>query len=364
MVENVRAHGTGGLNIDASRVGVADADYARNASGDRGHDGTRTGDEQGATNLQPGGGSASAIGRWPPNALFVHTPGCRKIGTREVRTGVAGPNSGGFGGGMFGGSVGPDNIGGTHAVDGKETIAAYACEPGCPVADLDRQSGPAGAAAAAASGPTLTGETPVGRAFGARNGTDRPAPFHNDKGGASRFFPNFTVDEDDIHPEDTFPFRYQAKAARSEREYGTEGLAPRAGHDAVDREVGSDGLNSPRAGAGRTTKAVRNFHPTVKPVALARWLVRLLVPPGGTVLDPFLGSGTTGIAAVREGFGFVGIEKDTEEGYVDIAVSRIRKAEADLDARASAASTGTPDIAVSRIRKAEADLDAPPKGVR
>ena len=53
----------------------------------------------------------------------------------------------------------------------------------------------------------------------------------------------------------------------------------------------------------------RNPHPTVKPVELMRWLVRLVTPPGGTVSDPFTGSGSTGIAALREGFDFIGVER-------------------------------------------------------
>lgn len=65
----------------------------------------------------------------------------------------------------------------------------------------------------------------------------------------------------------------------------------------------------------------RNPHPTVKPTALMQWLVRLVTPPGGVVLDPFAGSGSTGRAALLEGFRFVGIEKDPE--YIDIARRRI-----------------------------------------
>jgi len=65
----------------------------------------------------------------------------------------------------------------------------------------------------------------------------------------------------------------------------------------------------------------RNDHPTVKPIALMRWLIRLVTPPGGVVLDPFLGSGTTGIAAALEGFPFVGIERDPD--YMQIARARI-----------------------------------------
>ena len=71
----------------------------------------------------------------------------------------------------------------------------------------------------------------------------------------------------------------------------------------------------------RTADAARTIHPTVKPIDLMRWLVRLVTPPGGTVLDPFAGSGTTGIAAALEGFDFIGIER--EAGYVEIAEARI-----------------------------------------
>jgi site-specific DNA-methyltransferase (adenine-specific) len=65
-----------------------------------------------------------------------------------------------------------------------------------------------------------------------------------------------------------------------------------------------------------------NHHPTVKPTDLMTYLCRLVTPPGGTVLDPFMGSGSTGKAAVREGFRFVGIDITPE--YVDIARARIR----------------------------------------
>lgn len=94
---------------------------------------------------------------------------------------------------------------------------------------------------------------------------------YGDRGGASRFF-------------------YSAKASQAERNAGTRG---------------GDG----------------NGHPTVKPVSLMRWLVRLITPPGGVVLDPFLGSGTTGIAAVLEGCEFIGCER--EASYVEIASARI-----------------------------------------
>jgi len=70
-----------------------------------------------------------------------------------------------------------------------------------------------------------------------------------------------------------------------------------------------------------TNAAHRNVHPTVKPIELMRWLVRLVTPPGGLVLDPFTGSGTTGCAAVLEGFRFMGLEREPE--YAAIAQARI-----------------------------------------
>lgn len=129
-------------------------------------------------------------------------------------------------------------------------------------------------------------------------------PQYGDSGGASRFF-------------------YVAKASRAERDAGCEALPARTAGEATDREEGTAGLSSPRAGAGRTGGA-RNVHPTVKPVALMRWLVRLVTPPGGAVLDPFTGSGTTGVAALEEGFKFCGVEQSAE--YVEIAKARLEHA--------------------------------------
>lgn len=81
-------------------------------------------------------------------------------------------------------------------------------------------------------------------------------------------------------------------------------------------------MDSPRAGAGRTAVGgVWCSHPTVKPTELMRYLCRMVTPPGGTVLDPFMGSGSTGRGAVLEGFNFIGIEMN--EDYLAIAQARI-----------------------------------------
>jgi site-specific DNA-methyltransferase (adenine-specific) len=99
---------------------------------------------------------------------------------------------------------------------------------------------------------------------------------------------------------------YAAKASRIEREAGLDLLPKRSA------AIFSGSGGAPRA----------NLHPTVKPLSLMRWLTCLVVPPGGLVLDPFAGSGSTGCAAVLEGRPFLGIER--EGGYVQIAQARIR----------------------------------------
>ena len=133
-------------------------------------------------------------------------------------------------------------------------------------------------------------------------GVSKPEHFRSDKGSASRFF-------------------YCAKASRADREEGCEKLPTRSGAEATDRQEGTAGLNSPRAGASRTAEAVRNHHPTVKPTELMRYLIRLITPPGGTVLDPFMGSGSTGKAAMLEGATFRGC--DLDPAYLTIAEARI-----------------------------------------
>ena len=122
-------------------------------------------------------------------------------------------------------------------------------------------------------------------------------------------------------------FFYVAKPSRTERDEGLDHLPASTGGAATGREDGSAGLGNPRAGAGRTGGS-RNVHPTVKSVALMRWLCRLITPPGGVVLDPFAGSGTTGVAALAEGLSFVGCEQGGGEGdpYLPILLGRLQRA--------------------------------------
>jgi site-specific DNA-methyltransferase (adenine-specific) len=151
------------------------------------------------------------------------------------------------------------------------------------------------------------------------NGKGIPHPsFFNyaDSGSAARFF-------------------YCAKASRTDRDEGCDHLPARSGADAVERDEGTAGLQSPRAGAGRTADTVRNFHPTVKPTDLMRYLCRLVTPPAGLVLDPFCGSGSTGKAALLEGLRFVGV--DLDPAHVAIAEARCQFAVDTVAEQAAAA---------------------------
>jgi DNA modification methylase len=121
---------------------------------------------------------------------------------------------------------------------------------------------------------------------------------------------------------------YQCKKPqRSDKEQGLDHLTGKTGAEATHRKEGSAGLDNPRAGAGRTADEVKNFHPTVKPIKLMRWLCRLLTPKGGTVLDPFLGSGTTAVSAILEGFNAIGCEMTDD--YYPIIQGRVNWAKAE-----------------------------------
>jgi site-specific DNA-methyltransferase (adenine-specific) len=259
---NVLAYGTGALNIDGCRVGTSD----------------ELGRPQGTMpqpmdwgNESPGGryvSTGNPAGRWPANLVFTHAADC-----------------------------------------GDECVA------GCPVMELDGQSG---VGVSRAGGKAGWQDEYVGGTY-----TPIPRTGHNDTGGASRFF---TVTEWDPTA-DVPPFRYVAKPSKRERNAGLDGLPEREWKGNY-----GDGIqdNRPHTRDGYTYQSTtRNTHPTVKPVALMRWLVRLVTPPGGTVLDPFAGSGTTLVAAVLEGFDAIGCEMTDD--YLPIIEGRVAWAEQQAD---------------------------------
>ena len=291
IAENVLKWGTGGINIDGFRVG----NKTKTNGGSPNINDSWIGANKGYVN-----GVESAIhnyGRFPANLILTHHPECECVGTKKVK-GVTGGENEFIAESKFG------QISGNvqkpfHYADenGEETIEDWNCHEDCPIRILDEQSGQL-------KSGSLNGEY---HGFGnngiyGKSGTSY-RNYQGDKGGASRFF-------------------YCAKASKSERNKGLEGFEEK-------QSVGGGGgigdyiedINSASGKYGSEKAPNKNFHPTVKPIKLMQYLAKLITPPNGIVLDPFCGSGTTGVACKLEGFEFVGMEQDAE--YTKIAEARI-----------------------------------------
>jgi hypothetical protein len=264
---NLLEYGTGALNVDGCRVGAAAGDY------DHGSNDLGKRDDESNWRFEARKVPPNDAGRWPPNLVLTHSAACELIGSRQVRGDARssgqehGERQGGFADvGADRGSKRPNgHLYGDQAVD------VFACAPDCPVAELDRQSG----ALTSGANPARRGSGKIRDAYGEFAGQQDCAVYRGaESGGASRFYP---------------VFRYQAKAPASERPRGEDGTA----------------------------------HPTVKSLSLMQWLVRLITPPGGTVLDMFAGSGPTAEACIIEGFRCVLIEK--ERPSAELIRTRLRK---------------------------------------
>jgi hypothetical protein len=295
VVENLLKHGTGTLNIDGCRIGsfrptTPSGMNRYNAALARA--GYRPSDYQ-----QPAPEVPNTVGRWPANVVLSHLPECvmgaiKKVKTSSHSQGRA--TSKPAKNNKVLGKMGPSGITQHVDRDGTETVASWDCAPGCPVAELDRQSG-----TLRNGGQNATSDRSGQRhCYGKKPASD-PTRWAGDAGGASRFF-------------------YCAKPSAAERDVGCEDLlfvrckggvgwklATREQFDATDEKDRDQG----------------NVHPTVKSVEFMRWNVRLVTPPGGVVLDVFCGSGSTGCAAVAEGLSFIGCEQSPE--YAEIARRRI-----------------------------------------
>ena len=161
---------------------------------------------------------------------------------------------------------------------------------------LDEQSGITRSSANKMAVPDIRSGK-YGSEYGVREDLEGTVRGFNDSGGASRFF-------------------YVAKVGKKER---NDGLGELPDHD-----WRNDGAAIPQR-ENRPFVPSKNHHPTVKPIALMTYLVRLVTPPNGTVLDPFTGSGSTGVACIKEGFDFIGIELTPE--YIPIIEARLAHAE-------------------------------------
>jgi DNA modification methylase len=236
VAQNVLTHGTGGLNIDGSRIGT-NKPKAKNAAFNSWKS------LEGRTDRQEPEQTYDANkGRWPANVI----------------------------------------------------LDPYTAEL------LDEQSGLSKSKATAMKAGLVEG-------IGSKNLSQKASDYasvrgHDDSGGASRFF-------------------YVAKASKRDRNEGLEELEGRlVGTYAQDEWSRQNMGNTPDV----ERKPVANFHPTVKPTALMEYLINLVTPPNGTVLDPFTGSGSTGKAALFNDFRFIGIEM-TEE-YLPIIEGRLKYA--------------------------------------
>lgn len=280
VAENVLKWGVGALNIDGCRISYRGKVDPRTFGGNWRADKTAANVYGDGWKGDPRG--VSSLGRWPANLVLTHPEDCKFKGCKRVK---------GITGGTGEASRKASNVFGWHSApagnyadeDGMEWAEDWECVAGCPVREIDEQSGilKSGFMAAGTERSNLRGYRGAMPAATLRD-------THGDSGGASRFF-------------------YCAKASRSERwgfckECGVAFPAPEV---AVHRAKGHQVV----------------VHPTQKPLQLMRWLVRLVTPPGGLILDPFAGSGTTLAAAVAEGFRAVGCERDPE--YAAIARARL-----------------------------------------
>jgi site-specific DNA-methyltransferase (adenine-specific) len=241
IANNVLKYGTGGLNIDGSRIGYG-SDYDKKHQEDiRKGSGTFFGGNGESKSEQ-----VTMQGRWPANII----------------------------------------------------LDPYTAEL------LDEQSGTSSSKATSMKAGLVEG-------IGARNLSPKATAYesvrgHNDSGGASRFF-------------------YVAKASKRDRNEGLDELDD-SGQHKWNGSVGHRGVGDYYPdGTPRPVNPMKNFHPTVKPTTLMEYLIKLVTPPGGVVLDPFTGSGSTGKAAILQGFDFIGIEMTQE--YLPIIEGRLKHAE-------------------------------------
>jgi hypothetical protein len=195
---NVVEHEAGALNIDEIRIGFQ-SEQDKKAAFPGGATTSRqvVGGGLGAGWREHDRGEFSAqqhsAGRWPANVLLVHRPGCRIVGTRKVATGKAHRSKSG-GRMIFSETEKPPMEDMTYAdADGKETIPDWRCEPGCPVADIDRQSGTLTSGTGAVKrASSRDGHGNRASAYGAESRREgEPQICYGDSGGASRFFRQF-----------------------------------------------------------------------------------------------------------------------------------------------------------------------------
>lgn len=266
IAQNVLKWGVGAMNIDESRISYK-SDSDKSSATPQGECTAKSGALAGGSQHN---GERSTFdrpelkGRWPANVLLSHSEDCKLVGTKKVKGASGWSKSGSKASenrSMSGDNYDrdPKNDAFTDP-EGNEEIEVWDCIPGCPVKMLNEQSGITKSGAMRHEVSGYEGES-ITTFIRGRSG---PSNQHGDSGGASRFF-------------------YTAKASKKDR------------HTCAD---------------GKVRPEIENKHCTVKPIALMRYVIKLITPPGGIVLDPFMGSGSTGVAALIDKFDFVGFEQD------------------------------------------------------
>ena len=260
IAENVMKYGTGAINIDASRIENFNNEHFRPLVKKQGNFNNDVEKE-----WQP---ENNPLGRFPANIIFTHHADC---------------------------------VCQFFKYEGEEEInEEWTCFEYCPIKILDEQSGVLNKQAFSKTDDKSGWQNSY---VGGNEVNAVERKLYLDEGGASRFF-------------------YVAKASQWERNYGCEQIEEKLSASSEFRpnhlEKTQNGENGNPYGRW---KPLKNNHPTIKPIKLMQYLVRMITPPNGIVLDPFCGSGTTGIACKIDDFEFVGLELNEE--YVQIAQTRI-----------------------------------------
>ena len=346
FADNALKHGVAGFNIDGCRVGFkSEADKEKvltqfSLSNSGNHQ-----NKKGGWGLKCQGNSSHPTGRFPSHLLLTHHPECKKIGKKKVK--ATSPQ---------GEHIVKDAKKTNHAFNtskdirtsgyadenNQEEIDDFNCHPDCPIKMMNEQSGVTKTRPGRCAAPNGKHGT-----FNASKGAAYTSL--DDEGGASRFFENF---EYDCHPD--CPVRIMneqsgksgngkiTKRTTPANRAGTySGFENCNGNVNAPNTYGDEGGASrffenfdgeprfcycPKAGKKERNEGCeenKNNHPTVKPIKLLVWLATLTkTPNGGTVLDPFMGSGSIGVAVLRAGRSYIGIEQDPE--YFEIAKARIQ----------------------------------------
>lgn len=288
VAENVLTYGTGAINIDASRVGTTGA--RTNSTKGAGSNGIYS--EYGSMETD-----IKDYGRFPANLILSHNPDCQLIGTQTDDITLNGTGNDKLFHGNFNG--------GQDQSPKQATTEVYQCTEGCPFLEFPNSKSTGG----------RIGKKDMGSVTNVPAGEyEAGDPGYGDNGTAARFF-------------------YCAKTSKAERNAGLTDLPTKqtVGGGGLTAPLREDGSLETASAGGKygSIKAVKqNFHPTVKPLTLIRYLIKLVTPPNGTVLDPFLGSGTTAVAATLDNYKWIGCEL-TEE-YLPIINGRVAYAEAEV----------------------------------